>query len=822
METSPSSSSAPPPGGKPYREVTIAALVFAVIVGVVMNASITYAGLKIGFTIGGSAIAAVLGFGILRGIMRKGTILETNIAQTVASAVNTSNSGIIFTVPVLLLIGYKLTPTGSDFWLITLAAMAGAVLGAAFIIPLRKQMIDIDRLRFPTGTGVAVILKSPGAGAKKAIVLGVGIAIGALVNLPAVLPEIKLNASVEQLDTLFEDEKISYADVERTRDIAGWINAEAAPANVVERGRIVAELKEAKAELRDAKRAGEDATGATARVNALEAALGEVEPTPLFSDELALAAYRASTGEKRWSSLRSQSLGWAGSPLPGYSNLNFRLKREVDADQAPRDLDGDGTPDEVLTRRVDRDENGKADLLVDNHTIDVGRWLGLPAYFQLVFAIAPFALGAGYITGRPGLLVLAGGILAYFVLTPVAFKSGWMPASIYPDQAPGTGFQFFNRPLGIGLLLGGAIMGVLASIPAIREALKSVAAAGKLAGGRGGDELGLKPLIVAVIGAVALLFVSDLVMGNKPVNTHDPITQAEIDVAAAHDKLDGYRIAFDTTESYAAWQEMPEEEQRTYLKDNRKARPGLLSGLPSILKAAIIALVGAAWIWLAGIIIAQCTGMTDWSPISGMALLTVVFILMLAGSGAVVGAVLVGAALCVAITLAADMMQDLKTGQLLGAQPRRQQLCELVFVAVGPLIAMLTVLVIAQVNMKSYGVPMGGPTPTPAPQAQALQAVIQGVQGNEMPYALYGFGALLGALLGLGAFSGLGVLVGLSMYLPFMYIATYGVGCVINMIVGKVKGRRWAEDWGVPLAAGLIVGDSLLGLFVNLIVLGMG
>ncbi|MEO0717191.1 MAG: hypothetical protein AAFY58_09420, partial [Planctomycetota bacterium] len=54
-----------PASGGSYREVTLSALLFALLVGVVMNASITYAGLKIGFTIGGSAIAAVLGFGLL-------------------------------------------------------------------------------------------------------------------------------------------------------------------------------------------------------------------------------------------------------------------------------------------------------------------------------------------------------------------------------------------------------------------------------------------------------------------------------------------------------------------------------------------------------------------------------------------------------------------------------------------------------------------------------------------------------------------------------------------------------------------------------------
>ena len=111
---------------------------------------------------------------MLRGVLRKGSILETNVAQTIASAVNTSNSGVIFTVPVLLLIGIPLAVRSADFWLITAACIAGGFLGTAFIIPLRKQMLDIERLRFPSATAVASILKSPGAGSAKALVLVVG------------------------------------------------------------------------------------------------------------------------------------------------------------------------------------------------------------------------------------------------------------------------------------------------------------------------------------------------------------------------------------------------------------------------------------------------------------------------------------------------------------------------------------------------------------------------------------------------------------------------------------------------------------------------
>ncbi len=686
--TGPIADPAGPRGG--YREVTVAAILFAVVIGVVMNAAITYAGLKIGFTIGGSAIAAVLGFGVLRGILRKGTILETNIAQTAASAINTSNSGVIFTVPVLLLLGYQLSVSSVDFWLITLACLAGAILGTAFIIPLRKQMIDIDRLRFPTGTGVAVILKSPGAGAAKSVVLVGGILIGMLIFLPVGLPQLG--------DTLV---------------------AKAA------------------------------AAGQTS-------GLGE-----------ALAGF-------------------------SYTNLGNALF------------------------------GGGQHVLVGEE-FNAGHALGLPAQFELIFAVAPFAIGAGFITGRPGLLVLAGGILAYFVLTPVAYAMGWMPGSVSAAEAPGYGFQAFNRPLGIGLLLGGAMMGVVSSLPAIREALKSVAASRKTGGGS--DELSIRPLIFAAIGALVLLFVAADFTGSKPLNAggFDPVTQVQLGEQTVESEYKGYNLSFtgeDTRTEFASW--TPDQKDGYLATQN--AKPGLLSGLPSHVRAAIIAVVGALWIWFAGIIIAQCTGMTDWSPISGMALLTVVLIMLLAGTGSVVGAVLIGAALCVAITLAADMMSDLRTGHLVGGLPRRQQMVELGVVWIGPAIAMLTVIVIAGANLKLGGpaIGPGAPNGAVAPQAQALQAVITGVQGGEMPYALYGFGALLGALLGIGAFSGLGVLVGLSMYLPFQYIATYGIGCIVQMVLSKTAGRRWCEEWGVPMAAGLIVGESILALVINFIVLIVG
>jgi len=578
--------------------------------------------------------------------------------------------------------------------------------------------------------------------------------------------------------------------------------------------------------LGDAEAVGEGEADEVGEAVAVGGALGDAEAVgdALAEAEAvgdALAVADAVAGDLRWDDLRSGAFGWAERPLFGYRDLGLRMKAEVDTDEQPKDRDGDGAPDTPLTVRVDRDQDGRPDLIVENDRIHVGRIIGLPDQIELMFAIAPFALGAGYITGRAGLFVLAGGILAYFVINPIAFALGWMPQIVTAQQAPGYAFQAFNRPLGIGLLLGGAMMGVLFALPAIKEALKSIAGAGR-GGKAASDEMGLTPLVITVLVALVLLFVAADYEGNRPINRVCPVTAEPVTRTDATDSLDGYTIAFLDESARQVWSQEWTAEKRAAYMQSQSARPGLLANLSPHVRAAIIALVGAAWIWFAGIIIAQCSGMTDWSPISGMALLTVVLILLLAGAGSVIGAVLIGAALCAAVTIAADMMGDLKTGYLVGGSPRRQQILELSTAWIGPVAAMLTLLLIVQFNLRTVGIPIGPGTPTVAPQAQALQSVITGVQGGELPYALYGFGALLGALLGLGAFPGLGVLVGLSMYLPFFYIATYGIGCVINILLGKIKGRTWAEEWGVPLAAGLIVGESMLQLLINLYVVLLG
>ncbi|MDA0978373.1 MAG: OPT/YSL family transporter [Proteobacteria bacterium] len=127
-----------------------------------------------------------MGFAILRGIMGRESIIENNLNQTVASGVNNASAGIAFTLPALFILSLN-DPTLADFnpWSAILAAIAGSFLGIVVIIPLRKQMIEFERLRFPSGIAVASLLRSPGAGVQQAKLLAAGFGVACAAHIPA-------------------------------------------------------------------------------------------------------------------------------------------------------------------------------------------------------------------------------------------------------------------------------------------------------------------------------------------------------------------------------------------------------------------------------------------------------------------------------------------------------------------------------------------------------------------------------------------------------------------------------------------------------------
>lgn len=159
-------------------ESTFLSLGLGVLLAVLLGAANVYLGLFAGMTVSASIPAAVVSMAIMRGIFRRGTVLENNIAQTVASTGESLAAGAIFTLPALILAGVW---NEFDYWICTGIVMAGGLLGIVFMIPLRKALI-VDRtdLRYPEGVACAEVLTvgEEAGGGFRAILLGAG--IGAL------------------------------------------------------------------------------------------------------------------------------------------------------------------------------------------------------------------------------------------------------------------------------------------------------------------------------------------------------------------------------------------------------------------------------------------------------------------------------------------------------------------------------------------------------------------------------------------------------------------------------------------------------------------
>jgi uncharacterized oligopeptide transporter (OPT) family protein len=99
----------------------------------------------------------------------------------------------------------------------------------------------------------------------------------------------------------------------------------------------------------------------------------------------------------------------------------------------------------------------------------------------------------------------------------------------------------------------------------------------------------------------------------------------------------------------------------------------------------------------------------------------------------------------------------------------------------------------------------------PAPQGQALASMVEGILGGDVPTQKYAAGAVLGGLLST-VIGGLGITVGLGFYLPFNIVLTYSLGTLSRELADRYKGKSWSEGVGIPIAAGLIVGEALIGV----------
>ncbi|MBQ9699965.1 MAG: oligopeptide transporter, OPT family [Lachnospiraceae bacterium] len=168
------------PADKVTPEITITSVVAGILLAVIFGAANAYLGLRVGMTVSASIPAAVIAMGVIKVVMRKSSVLESNMIQTIGSAGESLAAGAIFTLPALFLWAAEGTMDKPSVVEITLIALLGGLLGVFFMIPLRNALIVKEHgiLPYPEGTACAeVLLAGEKSGASSSSVFaGMGVA----------------------------------------------------------------------------------------------------------------------------------------------------------------------------------------------------------------------------------------------------------------------------------------------------------------------------------------------------------------------------------------------------------------------------------------------------------------------------------------------------------------------------------------------------------------------------------------------------------------------------------------------------------------------
>lgn len=162
-------------------ELTLKAVVIGVVLGILFGAANAYLGLRVGLTVSASIPAAVMAIAIFRAL-KGGSILETNIVQTIGSAGESLAAGVIFTMPALYIWGMD-----APWYVIATVAFLGGLLGVMFMIPLRRLLMSREHgvLPFPEGTATAEVQVAGEAGGAKAKLVFGGLGVGAVYQMLA-------------------------------------------------------------------------------------------------------------------------------------------------------------------------------------------------------------------------------------------------------------------------------------------------------------------------------------------------------------------------------------------------------------------------------------------------------------------------------------------------------------------------------------------------------------------------------------------------------------------------------------------------------------
>ena len=371
----------------------------------------------------------------------------------------------------------------------------------------------------------------------------------------------------------------------------------------------------------------------------------------------------------------------------------------------------------------------------------------------------PALLGVGFIVGpRISGNMLAGATLGWLVIIPLITHLGqFITTAIYPatDPLATLGYwdiwSYYIRYVGAGAVAFGGILSLVKSLPLIFSTFKDALGGLRESSGtktnlRTDEDMSIKVAIIGVILIVLFIAFTDII----PVGV----------IGAVLIAIFGFFF--------------------------------------STVSARLVGLVGSSN-----------------NPVSGMTIATLLITSIIfkatgfIGEAGMIGALSVGTVICIITAMAGDMSQDLKTGFLVGASPKRQQYGELIGVVASGLVIGL---VLALLN-KAWGF---GSSELPAPQATLMKLVIEGVMSGNLPWVLVFMGVGIGIMVELLGIQILPFAVGL--YLPIHLSTPIIIGGILR---GLLERRNMNEielkekiDGGVLYSSGLIAGEGLIGILL--------
>ena len=376
---------------------------------------------------------------------------------------------------------------------------------------------------------------------------------------------------------------------------------------------------------------------------------------------------------------------------------------------------------------------------------------------QIGIQVLPSLAGVGFICGpKISSYMLAGGTLSWFVLMPAIALFGG-DATIFPAEGPISSLSpdklwgTYVRYIGAGAVAAGGLISLIKTFPLIVRTFKqAMASMGKKQTNkntlRTQQDLPMPVLLILILAIVVLIWL----IPTFPVNP--------------------------------------------------------IGSLIIVIFGFFFASVSSRMVGLIG---------SSNNPVSGMAIATIIIATVLLkvtgtdGTTGMIGAIAIGGVICIIAAIAGDTSQDLKTGFIVGATPKKQQIGELI----GVVVSAAAIGGVLYLLNEAWGY---GTEQIPATQATMMKILVEGIMDANLPWALILIGVFIAVTVEILKIPVMPFAVG--MYLPFSLSAGIMAGGIIRYIVDKVKGtdaeKKERADRGVLFTSGLIAGEGIMGIIL--------